>query len=182
MKNKELSKRYTKALYNLGKEKGIQDVLFKELREFCKGVQSVTNSKEYLASPLLRSRDKEAQMKKLLEAAPASEEIKNFVLLLAKKNRLFLIDEILQVYEELIDEENGVTRGIVESTEVLSPKQREEIEKFISKAVNKKVILVYRENPEIIGGLVARVGSYTFDDSLASHLKRLKEQLKRSVH
>ena len=68
------------------------------------------------------------------------------------------------------------------SATVLAPEERKQIETLVSRATKKQVILSYKEDPSLVGGLVAEVGSFTFDDSLISHLKRINEQLTRSVH
>ena len=60
-----------------------------------------------------------------------------------------------------------------------SETQRQQIEATVEKVLKKKVIMTYKVDPSVIGGLVAQAGSYTFDDSLNSHLQRLNDELKR---
>ena len=61
----------------------------------------------------------------------------------------------------------------------LAPEERQRLEKTIEGVLNKKVILTYKVDPSVIGGLIASVRSFTFDDSIDSHLKRMNEELKR---
>jgi F-type H+-transporting ATPase subunit delta len=70
---------------------------------------------------------------------------------------------------------------MVRSATVLAPEERQRVEEFVGRATQKHVILTYKEDPTLLGGLVANVGSLTFDDSLSSHLKRINEQINRSV-
>lgn len=111
-----------------------------------------------------------------------SEETKNFLMILADKGRTAILPEIVDSYQLYIDEDNGVTRGEVVSSHQLSPSEREQISDLVSKKTNKRVILTYKEDPKLIGGLIARVEGYTFDDTLSMHLNRLNEDLKRRVH
>src|SRR4029077_20300117 len=97
------------------------------------------------------------------------------------KNRLGIFSEIVTAFEHITDEAHGVTRGTVRSATVLAPEERKRIETLVGRATKKQVILTYKEDPSLLGGLVAEVGSFTFDDSLHAHLKRINEQLNRSV-
>ena len=98
------------------------------------------------------------------------------------KGRVELLPEIALAYEARSDEANGVTRGEVRSSTVLTSEERARIESKVSEVTKKKVILTYKEDPEVIGGLIAEVGGYRFDDTLRSHLKRLKDDINRSAH
>lgn len=105
--------------------------------------------------------------------------MKNFVFLLARKQRLGIFNDVVTAYQALADEKHGVVRGTVRSTTVLAPDERKRIEQTVNRVTKKNSILTYKEDPLLLGGLVAEVGSYTFDDSLASHLRRMNEQLTR---
>jgi len=75
-----------------------------------------------------------------------------------------------------------VTRGTVKSASVLPPESRSRIEKRVSEVTGKKVILTYTQDATVIGGLIAEVGGYLFDDTLKSHLQRIKDDLNRRDH
>ncbi len=72
-----------------------------------------------------------------------------------------------------------LSRGTVRSTTVLAPEERKRIEETVNRVTHKQPLLTYKEDPALLGGMVAEVGNYTFDDSLASHLRRMNEQLTR---
>ncbi|MBX3020467.1 MAG: ATP synthase F1 subunit delta [Bdellovibrionales bacterium] len=181
MKNMMLATRYAKALYNLAKEKGEQDAVFNQMRVVAEAFEDKEIS-EYIQSPLIRPTDKVKAMEKVIGSINASEVLKNFLLLMVKKNRLSIFAEVVTAYQMISDEAHGVTRGVVRSATVLAPEERTRIAELVSKATKKQVILTYKEDPSLLGGLVAEVGSFTFDDSLTSHLKRINEQLTRSAH
>lgn len=179
MKFSELASRYSKALFEISKEGNKQDKVFAELRAFGEMLEKHAELKDFLVHPLVRSEDKETSLSQALAKADMSTETKNFLLLLARKDRLSLFDQIVDAFENETDESHGVTRGQVRSAGVLAPNEREALEKTVSKVTGKQVILTYKEDPSLIGGVVAQVGSYTFDDSLSSHLTRLKEEINR---
>jgi F-type H+-transporting ATPase subunit delta len=182
MKFSEIASRYSKALFDLSKEKEQQDKVFSEIRAIADLLNKHGELKDFLVSPLIRVEDKETALKAALEKAGLSEESMNFLLLLARKDRFDIFDEIVESYQFQTDESHGVTRGQVRSAAVLSPSEREDVEKTVSKITGKRVILSYKEDPGLIGGVVAQVGSFTFDDSLSSHLTRLKEEINRRTH
>ncbi len=182
MKFSGLAARYSKALFEIAKDSGQQDKIFAEIRGFADILEKNADFKNFLTSPLIRKEDKEASLKAALQNAGLSEDTKNFFLLLARKGRIDLFAEIVESFQFQTDESHGVTRGHVKSAAILNPNEREEVEKTVSKVTGKRVILSYKEDPSLIGGVVAQVGSYTFDDSLSSHLTRLKEEINRRTH
>lgn len=182
MRNIQIATRYARALYNLSKEKHEQDAVFSQMRVMEEAFRHDKEVAEFVHSPVIRPADKVKAMEKLVAAVGLSDVLKNFVLLLAKKNRLPIFTDVVTAFQTISDEAHGVTRGVVRSAAVLGPEDRKRVEEIVSRATKKQVILTYKEDPTLLGGLVAEVGSYTFDDSLTSHLKRIKEQLTRSAH
>jgi F-type H+-transporting ATPase subunit delta len=178
----QIATRYARALYNLAKDKNEQDNVFSQMRVIEDAFALDKQISEFIHSPLIRPTDKVKAMEKLVTSVGLTEVLKNFLLLLAKKNRLPIFTDVVTAYQTISDEANGVTRGVVRSAAVLGPEDRKRVEEIVSRATKKQVILTYKEDPTLLGGLVAEVGSYTFDDSLTSHLKRIKEQLTRSAH
>ncbi len=182
MRSVLLASRYAKAIYNFAKDKNEQDLIFSEMRVLDEAFNGDKEIQNFFATPMIRPADKVKALEGLLEKIKISDALKNFVLLLAKKNRLRFFSEVVTSYQLIADEAHGVTRGTVRSATVLGPEDRKKIEELVSKATKKQVILIYKEDASLVGGLVAQVGSFTFDDSITSHLKRINEQLTRSVH
>ncbi|MCB0341523.1 MAG: ATP synthase F1 subunit delta [Bdellovibrionales bacterium] len=182
MRYSEVAARYATALFDLATEDNKQDQYYSDLLALNKVFVEDQPVYQFITNPLTKSTDKESAIAKALESQTLSLAVKSFVLLLARKNRLGAYSEIMAAFQAKNDEAHGVTRGSVESAAVLNPDERAEVERFVSKATGKRVILAYKENSDLIGGLIARVGSYTFDDTLTSHLHRLKDELKRRAH
>lgn len=176
-----LATRYARALYNLAKDGGDEDTVFGQMRAINQAFSGDHEVSGFLFSPVIRPAQKVAALEKLTAGLAIPESLKNFLLLLGKKNRLGIFKDIVIAYQQIADEAHGVTRGTVRSATVLAPEERKRIETLVGRATKKQVILTYKEDPALVGGLVAEVGSFTFDDSLISHLKRINEQLTRSV-
>ena len=101
--------------------------------------------------------------------------------MLARNDRFAVLPDLVSAFEKEIDASNNVTRGVVRSAIALGQDERSRIEKTVEEFLKKKVIMTYKVDPSVIGGLVAQVGSYTFDDSIQSHLTRMNEELKRRM-
>ncbi len=182
MKNSNLATRYARAIHSLAQETGSADKVFEQMRIVEQAMSSDQAIVRFFDSAMVRPQEKQKVISAMCEAVQMADSFRNFLLLLAKKNRLGVYPEILVAYQKISDEAHGVTRGSVRSAAVLDPDGRKRIESLVSQATQKQVILTYKEDPSLLGGLVAEVGSYTFDDSLTSHLTRINEQITRSAH
>ena len=183
MQYSEVSSRYAKALFDLTQEAGERQQVYEQLEALKLAFHKDTATKEFMYSDFVESDKKEKALKETLDKnGKTNELVKHFVLLLAQRGRIQLIDEILDAFQATSDEFHGVTRGTVKAATALSEEQQRAIEEKIASVTGKKVILNYVCDPEVIGGLIAEVGGFVFDDTVITHLRRLKEDLKRSTH
>jgi F-type H+-transporting ATPase subunit delta len=179
MRVSELAIRYAKATFDLAVEKKNQEKVVSDLRALTELFEKDKDIHGYLVSPLVKPEEKEAVLEKAVANAGLSNEAHQLLILLARKERLAVFPQVVQGFQDLLDKANGVSRGVVRSATALGPADRQQIESIVEKAISKKVIMTYKVDPSVIGGLVAQVGSYTFDDSIDAHLRRLNEELKR---
>jgi F-type H+-transporting ATPase subunit delta len=175
----EIAKRYATALYDAAAESHGTEKVFEEIRVLQGVFTKDAQVREFIHSPSITAGEREAAFTNAFKDLQLSAETKGFLNLLARKNRLKLFDDIVLAYEFLADHRHGVTRGSVRSATILGPEERSKIESRISEFIEKQVIFTYREEPELIGGLIAEVGSFSFDDTLKSHIQRLREELTR---
>jgi F-type H+-transporting ATPase subunit delta len=179
MKSSALAKRYAKAIFSLAMDNRSQDKVLNDLRALESVLESDPAIRSFVVSPMIPAAQKLNALNRAIEGRISSAEVVQFLNLLAKKDRLSIFAEIVEAFQAEIDAANNVCRGTVKSTTALSPSDRAQIEKTVEGVLKKKVIMTYKVDPSVIGGLVAQVGSHTFDDSLSTHLKRLSEELKR---
>jgi F-type H+-transporting ATPase subunit delta len=176
----EVARRYARAFYELAKAENSADKVFAELRVL-KQAFSEPAIKEFLISPVVDG-DKKAEALKTALGGKASQSLQNGVMLLAAKNRLGLFFDIVDAFEAISDADHGVTRGTVRSAKALNPEARSKIEATVNKVTGQKVILNFTEDADLLGGMMAQVGGWTFDDSLETHLTRMSEDLNRRTH
>ncbi len=183
MKGQEAAQRYAKAFYALTTEKNKLDTALNELREFSIAVQKEPELNYFFTSPIVTADDQKGALDKFFEKKALSDETKSLLHLLAEKRRFGLLSQIASAFQSVVDEARAVARGQVVSASTLSPEERQKLEVTISRHTNKKAVLEYHEDKGLLGGLVAQVGSFTFDDSLDTQLRVMKEVLtKRRAH
>jgi F-type H+-transporting ATPase subunit delta len=178
----ELAYRYAAALFEIAATPEMKDQCLQGLKALNKALIEDSVVAKYMTSPLVRSADKETALKNSLKGSGASAELTNFALLLAKKDRLSVLTEILAAFQACDDLARGITRGTVKTAKELSELQKKELSSAMEKITKKKVILQYSEDKNLIGGLSAQVGSLTFDDALSAHIRRIKEDLTRRIN
>lgn len=182
MKVNEVSKRYAKALLAVVKQKGIHAKAHAELQTVADSFQKDAAIAAYFENPMISSTEKVTAIKNALQGKGLSEEVFNTLVLMAEKNRIQFFPEVALAFQELLDIEEGVTRGTVRSAQPLSADAQKALESKVSAVLNKKIVLVYQQDPKLLGGAVAQVGGWTFDDSIETHLTKLNEELNRRAN
>lgn len=181
MRSPEVAKRYAKALFELAVDNRSQEKVFADLRAIDQIFSADKSTMEFLTSPMITSTQKEGVLKAALENKGLNKEVYELLMMLARNDRFVILPDLVHAFEKEIDSSNNVTRGVVRSATALGQDERTRIEKTVEQYLNKKVIMTYKVDPNVIGGLVAQVGSYTFDDTIKSHLTRMNEELKRRM-
>ena len=167
---------YARALYEAAKEKNRLDAVREELGDFVEAQRQVPELRELLRNPQLDHRLKASALEELLGGE--EELVRNFLLLLAEKNRAGEIEEIAREFERLVAEEEGILDVELTTAVELSDEQAREVIEQIEKASGRKVEATRNVDPDLIGGLVLQVGSLRLDASVRGRLNRLRRDLK----
>ena len=97
--------------------------------------------------------------------------------LMLEKNRLPIIPEVRSFYQKLLDEMVNISRAKVTSATPLSEEAVESIKASLEKTTGRSISVETEVDPELIGGVVARVGDLVLDGSVRSQLTNIKETL-----
>ncbi len=176
-----VASRYAKALLESTKQKGVHTQALNQLRTLEQALED-NEFNVYFENPGIAPDQKLKAIQVALAGKGFLEEVVNCVLLMAERGRLGLFSELVQSFQDALDEESGITRGIVRAAKPLAPEAQAELEKKITQVLKKKIVLTFKEDPTLLGGVVAQVGGWTFDDSIETHLKRMNEDLNRGAH
>ena len=177
MKNQILVKRYTLGLVNSIKSEKEFRALYEELTAFSKLTITHEELREILSNPFLPKSKKKEIIEELLARKPFGDKASRFVLLLLENNRFELLPDILDLLPELWNEERGILTYEVASVVPLKEDQKKKIQEKLELLEKKPVVLKYRIDPDLIGGLWIKKGNIVYDTSIRGHLLKLKERI-----
>ena len=178
----EIPQRYAKALLDLTKANGHQQKALEDLSALSSALATHPEFQTFIENPIIPSREKGQKIINSIQGLNPSPELVSLIELLAKKNRLPYLGQVATAFQQAIDNEEGTTRGTVRSAQPLSGHTKQDLETKIAKILNKKIVLTYTEDPGLLGGMVAQVGGWNFDETIEKHLKRMSDELNRRVN
>ena len=130
-----------------------------------------------LMTPSIQTSRKRAVMGKLLEEIQASRFIRNFTFVVIDHRRTGMIGEIREAFELLVDERLGYVRAEVTSAALLNDVRRGQLESELSRMTGKRMRLRFAVDADLLGGVVARIGSRMYDGSVRGQLQRMRKEL-----
>jgi F-type H+-transporting ATPase subunit delta len=130
-----------------------------------------------LATPAIQNSRKRAVMADLLARIGGSPLIRNFVYVVIDHRRIGIISEIREAFELQLDERLGYVRAEVSSAVPLNAPQSAGLESELSKLTGKRMRLRFDVDPDLLGGVVARIGSTVYDGSIRGELRQLGRKL-----
>jgi len=116
-------------------------------------------------------------LKEIADNLGFSTQIRNFINLLIERNRLPLLNEIIRAYQKFLDERLGIVRASVTAAQPLDDGQRRELTAKLEKVTGKRIKMDVSVDSNLLGGVVARVGSTIYDGTLLQQLKSVRERL-----
>ena len=182
MTNKTAAVRYARALFDVAvKEKADLDQSERDLGQFVDLFTQYPQLEKVLLNPAVPVQRKRAAVVDLLDRATLSPIVSKLLLLLAERDRLVLLRELLAAFNERVMDHRNVVRAEVTTAAPIDPTRTEAIRNGLARVTGRTVNLASKVDPAIIGGVVARVGSTVYDGSVTRQLERMKERLVESV-
>jgi F-type H+-transporting ATPase subunit delta len=180
--NKTAALRYARALLDVAlKEKTDLDQIDRDLAAFSDlFTEHPTLAKVLLnpAVPVPRKHDAVTELMKLITPLPI---VSKLLTLLAGRDRLVLVPDLLASFRERVLDHRHVVRADVTTTTALGGDRAKAIEQSLAKVTGRTVTLRTHVDPSIVGGVVVRIGSTVYDGSVTRQLQKLKAQLVESV-
>jgi F-type H+-transporting ATPase subunit delta len=171
----ELAQVYARSLFAVALEQGHLDELREQLGQFADALDEHRELAVFFFSPYFSTEEKKQALGGLLDGADPI--LLNFLSLLIENHRMPVIFRIRHEYERLWDEENRTLPVEITSAIELDPQTTESVGRKIGERAGRKVSLAARVDPDIIGGIIIRVGNSILDASIRNRL----EQLRRHV-
>ena len=182
MTNKTAAIRYARALLDVAvKEKADLDVIEHELTQFADLFKDYPLLEKVLLNPAVPLPRKRAAVGDLLAQAKFTPIVSKLLALLADRDRLVLVPDLLKAYSDRLLDHRGIVRAEVTTAQALDPRRTEAINQGLASLTGRTVLLATKIDPSILGGLIARIGSTVYDGSVTRQLEKMKERLVESV-
>jgi F-type H+-transporting ATPase subunit delta len=172
-----VARRYARALFGIGLDAGKFEALGDELGELATLWNESDELRQALENPVFKPTEKRAVLQTILPKIAPTPEVQRFVLLLLERRRIMLLPAIARAYRDLTDAHVGRVRAEVTSAQELSPATLDRVRRSLEQRTGKKVIIKSTVDPELIGGVVARVGDLVLDGSVRTQLEDLRSRL-----
>jgi F-type H+-transporting ATPase subunit delta len=172
-----VAQRYSQAIFELAVETSAVSSLTDEIRLVAEAYAISPEMRVAVQSPLIPQADRLAAIDEVAQRMGLSRITRNVLGVLAERRRLSALPAILSNLTKLADERAGIVRATVASAEPLSETHGRRLELELEQLTGKKVILERRQDPDLLAGIVVRVGDRVIDSSARSRLNSLRSQL-----
>lgn len=175
----EIGQVYARALFESAIEHDELDEVQQQLAIWADALGENRNLQTFFFSPRFSSAEKKDAIRKIIEGG--NEHFLNFLELLAERHRLPATFRIRRSFDELWREEHKMLTVEVTSAVELDEGLVRSIGERIEERTGRRIELTSRVDPNIIGGIVLRVGNKILDASVQGRLQRLRRQLARAA-
>jgi len=171
----EIAQVYARALFEVAQEHDKLDLVREQLGQFADALNESADLRVFFFSPYFSTEEKKDGLHKALtDADPA---IVNFLETLLERHRMPVIFRIRSEYERLWDRENKLLPVEVTSAVDLDEATVKSIGERIGEQTGQRVELTSKVDPEILGGIVLRVGNSILDASIKHRLDQLRKHV-----
>ena len=175
----EIAQVYARALFDVAREQSKIDEIRDQLGQFADTLQDNHDLQVFLFSPYFSTAEKEDGLHKVLEGADPAFE--NFLRLLIEKHRMPVLFRIRRQFDERWQEENRLLPVQITSAVELDDETVEHIRDQIAEQTDRNIELTVDVNPDILGGIVLRVGNSILDASIKNRLQQLRREVAKTT-
>jgi F-type H+-transporting ATPase subunit delta len=171
----EIAQVYGRALFEVAQERGVLDDVRTQLGQFADALEQQRELAVFFFSPYFSSDEKKDGLNRMIEGAEPA--FLNFLEALLERHRMPAIFRIRTRFEELWDEEKQLLPVEVTSAVELDESTVRSIGERVGEQTGRTVELASHVDPEILGGIVLRVGNFILDASIRNSLNQLRKQV-----
>jgi F-type H+-transporting ATPase subunit delta len=173
-----IASRYARALVDVILEQRIDgDTARQQLKAIVAAVHESVELRKVWESPAISPEQKRAVLDAITQQIGAARPIRNFIAVLIDHRRIAMLDDMVRQFEVELDTQLGFTEAEISSARPLSADERRELEGRVERMSGKKVRAHYISQPELLGGVMVRVGSTIYDGSVRGQLEKMRQEL-----
>jgi F-type H+-transporting ATPase subunit delta len=171
----EIAQVYARSLFEVASERGVLDVVREQLGQFADVLESNHEVAVFFFSPYFSTEEKKDGLDRAIDGAEPT--FMNFLQTLVERHRMPAIFRIRTRYNQLWDTENHLLPVQITSAVELDDSTVQSIGDRIGEQTGNKIELTSSVDPDILGGLVLRVGNFVLDASIRNRLNQLRKQV-----
>ncbi|MGZ5934691.1 MAG: F0F1 ATP synthase subunit delta [Rhizomicrobium sp.] len=173
-----LAGRYANAVFELAQEEKSVEAVERDFIALRSLIDQNPDLARLVRAPVF-SRDEQARvMKAVLEKMGAAKLTTQFILTMASKRRLFVLTDIIRSFDRLVAKLRGEVQAQVTSARALSDSETIELKAILKSKLGRDPRLETKVDPNLLGGLVVKVGSRMIDSSLRTKLTSIRAAMR----
>ncbi|HYR43167.1 MAG TPA: ATP synthase F1 subunit delta [Terriglobia bacterium] len=165
--------------------RALMDVLYPEkaeagrqqLQEFLALLNNQPDARRFLENPTTAVDRRKRLLKEIFDALSLDRRVANFIGILVDRDRLPILEKIIEAYQKLLDDRLGILRARVTAAYSLNTSEQRELMARLERATGKQVRMEVAVDPSLIGGVIAQVGSTIYDGSVRHQLQAFKSRV-----
>ena len=173
----ETSERYSRALFEVSKEANDLDKVENDIKDFQIILNESSEIQNFIKNPTQSINQQIKVINLISEKLKLSKNLKNFLLLLIEKRRIFFLKKIFESFLKLCSKKRGEIKASLISSKELSQTELENINKELSKSTGSTFKFDYKVDEDLIGGLKLQLGSFMIDTSIKNKLKKYEQAM-----
>ena len=173
-----LAGRYAAALFDLAEAEKLLDQAAEDLGTLGDMIGESDDLRRLIRSPVISREDQNRAIGTIMERAGICDLIRRFVGVVTQNRRLFALPDMILAYVNILARHRGEATAEVVSAKALTEKQFTDIGDSLKKAIGSKITVDAKVDPDLLGGLVVKVGSRMVDSSLRTKLQQLRLAMK----
>jgi len=172
-----VARRYAAALAEVVLERGEAAEVQTELAAWEKMIQASPSLREVIRNPTIALDHKRAVLNKLIERAEPRQTTVNFLKVLLQNQRLADLCEINRKLADVLDERAGMVAATVTTARAVPESSQQQLQAKLTGLTGKKVRVNFATDPDLLGGIVTRIGSTVYDGSVRNHLELIRTKM-----
>ena len=177
MSGRASAARYARALLDVAIKEADPAQAEKDLAAFADLVAGHPDLRCALTNPAIPAAAKHRVTQDLIARLAPMAPVGKLLLMLADRDRLVLLPDLLDVYRERLMEHQNIVRAEVTTAAPLAPGHAEQLQQRLSQVTGRTVTMTTNVDPTLVGGIVARIGSTVYDGSVATQLEKMRQRL-----
>ena len=171
----EIAEVYARSLFEVATEQDKLDLVRDQLGEFAEALDESHELQMFFFSPYFSTEEKQDGLRRTV--TEADESFLNFLALVLENHRMPVIFRVRREFDRLWREANHLLAVQITSAVELDPSVAERVGDEIGRQTGRTVELTSAVDPEILGGIVVRVGNSIIDASIRTRLDNLRKQV-----